>query len=220
VDRVDALELAAYADGSRIAAARAMLGAGAVELVEAGWEDAWKRFHKPVRIGPLWIGPPWETPDADSLAVVIDPGRAFGTGAHPTTRLCVELLLELPRSSLVDIGCGSGVLAVAAARLGFSPVHALDADPLALEATRMNAAANGVRLEASLLDAEADPLPRAEAAVANIALEQVERIARRVASSRLVASGYPVGRQVRVPGWRLARRKECDGWAAKLLEAA
>ena len=92
--------------------------------VEAGWEDRWREFHRPVRVGPLWIGPPWETAPGDALAVVIDPGRAFGTGAHPTTRLCLELLLDLPRTSLLDVGCGSGVLSIAAARLGFGPSSA------------------------------------------------------------------------------------------------
>ena len=62
------------------------------EDVAAGWEDAWRAFHRPVRVGALWVGPPWERPPTDALAVVIDPGRAFGTGAHPTTRLCLELL--------------------------------------------------------------------------------------------------------------------------------
>src|SRR5206468_8894660 len=85
--------------------------------VEAGWEDRWREFHRPVRVGPLWIGPPWESAPADANAVVIDPGRAFGTGAHPTTRLCLELLLEAPRGRVLDVGCGSGVLAISAARL-------------------------------------------------------------------------------------------------------
>ena len=70
-------------------------GGAARADVEEGWEDRWREFHRPVRVGPLWVGPPWEEPAADALAVVIDPGRAFGTGAHPTTRLCLELLAEL-----------------------------------------------------------------------------------------------------------------------------
>ena len=87
------------------------------------------------------------------IDLVIDPGRAFGTGAHPTTRLCLELLLELAddgaRGSLCDLGCGSGVLSIAAARLGFGPVTALDSDRLAVEATTANARDNGVALAGS-----------------------------------------------------------------------
>ena len=82
---------------------------------------------------------------ATGIDVVIDPGQAFGTGAHHTTRLCLELLLELePGGALADWGCGSGVLAIAAARLGWEPVLACDSEPVAVEATRANAAANGV----------------------------------------------------------------------------
>ena len=109
-----------------------------------GWEDGWRAFHHGVRVGRLWVGPPWENAPADAVAVVIDPGRAFGTGAHATTRLCLELLQEVEPTSLLDVGCGSGVLSVAAAKLGFAPVRAVDIDEVALETTRANAAANGV----------------------------------------------------------------------------
>src|SRR6185503_17195037 len=135
--------------------------------VEAGWEDRWREFHRPVEIGPLWVGPPWETPPPGAIAVVVDPGRAFGTGAHPTTRLCLELLLDLPRGSLLDVGCGSGVLSIAAAKLGFHPVRAVDLDPQAVEATRRNAAANGVVLEVELGNALEAPLAASESAVVN-----------------------------------------------------
>ena len=139
------LELVAYAHSDREQASRAAFGAAvAAEDVAAGWEDGWRAFHRPARIGPLWIGPPWEESDPGSLAVVIDPGRAFGTGAHPTTRLCLELLLDLEPASLLDLGCGSGVLSVAAAKLGFKPVVALDHDEVAVEVTAENARVNGV----------------------------------------------------------------------------
>ncbi len=79
---------------------------------------------------------------------MIDPGQAFGTGAHATTRLCLELLLALePSGPLVDLGCGSGVLAIAAAKLGWGPVLGVDHDPLAVEATRENARVNGVDID-------------------------------------------------------------------------
>ena len=128
--------------------------------VQPGWEDGWRAFHRPARAGGLWIGPPWEQPDAGELAVVIDPGRAFGTGAHPTTRLCIELLATSERGSLLDVGCGSGVLSIAAARLGFDPIRAVDNDPIAVETTVANAAVNGVALEATVLDGESGELPR------------------------------------------------------------
>src|SRR5207302_10084289 len=109
--------------------------------IAADWRDRWMAFHRPVLIGPIWIGPPWCEPPADAISIVIEPGRAFGTGAHATTRLCIELLLELERGSLVDLGCGSGVLAIAAAKLWSSPVLALDSDQGAVAATAANAAA-------------------------------------------------------------------------------
>lgn len=185
--------------------------------VAAGWESAWKSFHRPVRVGPLWIGPPWEAPQEGAAAVVIDPGRAFGTGRHPTTRLCLELLLGLEPSGLVDLGCGSGILAVAAARLGFRPVIALDADESAVAATRSNAAANGVAVEARPADVLADTLPAVEVAVANIAREPVERAAERFRGEVFVASGYLAAEQPGPAGWRPIERREAEGWAADML---
>lgn len=187
--------------------------------VEPGWEDAWRRHHRPVRVGALWIGPPWERPPADAVAVVIDPGQAFGTGAHPTTRLCLELLLAEERGSVVDLGCGSGVLAVAAARLGFSPVVALDLEEAAVAAARENAAANRVAVRAFRADALTDPLPRADLALANLELALVERLAPRALPPRLVVSGFLADETPRMSGWHRLERRELDGWAAELLAA-
>ena len=133
-----------------------------------------------MRIGPLWVGPPWLDPEPDALAVVIDPGQAFGTGAHATTHLCLELLLDAERGSLVDLGCGSGVLAIAAAKLGFAPVTALDSDEVAVRIARENAEANGVDVEIRHADVLADDLPETDIAVANIELATVEALAPRV----------------------------------------
>src|SRR4029078_7568859 len=125
----EALTVGLYVDESAVEAIRAAFADVDVTPVEPGWEDAWRAFHRPARAGGLWIGPPWEQPEPGDRAVVIDPGRAFGTGAHPTTRLCVHLLAGWERGSLLDVGCGAGVLSIAAARLGFDPIRAVDNDP-------------------------------------------------------------------------------------------
>ena len=106
------VELAVYVDEACRDTLLSRFGEARAEPVDERWEDAWRAFHHPVEAGGLWIGPPWETPPGSrARAVVIDPGRAFGTGAHPTTRLCVELLAaEERRGSVLDVGCGSGVL--------------------------------------------------------------------------------------------------------------
>ena len=108
------------------------------------WADRWRAFHGPVEIGGrLLVRPPWSPPPDDPAIIdlVIDPGQAFGTGAHPTTKLCLELLLDLePGGAFMDLGCGSGVLAIAAARLGWTPVEGVDHDPLSVTATLENAA--------------------------------------------------------------------------------
>ncbi len=195
---------------------------GDVEVVdvEPGWEDAWRAFHQPARVGGLWIGPPWERPAEGDVAIVIDPGRAFGTGAHPTTRLCIELLARAERGSLLDVGCGSGVLSIAAARLGFGPIRAVDNDPVAVETTIANAAVNGVTVEASLADGERDSLPGAALTVANVLLSPVERILARLESGVVITSGYLVSDIPVAAGWRAMERIELDGWAADRFERA
>lgn len=212
----DGLELAAYTDAGGEERLWAAFGGVRSADVEPGWEERWRAFHRPVRLGPLWVGPPWEQPPPDALAVVIDPGRAFGTGAHSTTRLCLELLLELPLGSLLDVGCGSGVLAIAGARLGFAPVYAIDLDPQAVEATLRNAEANGVVVEARLADALADPLPRAEVAVVNVTAGLVAALAGGLRCARLVTSGYLVSEEPALPRYRRAERRTLEGWAADL----
>jgi ribosomal protein L11 methyltransferase len=184
----------------------------AVDDVAEGWEDGWRAFHHGVRVGRCWVGPPWEEPPQDAVAVVIDPGRAFGTGAHATTRLCLDLLQDLEPTSLLDVGCGSGVLSVAAAKLGFAPVSALDVDEVALEVTATNAAANAVTV-----DVVAQPVP-SKLAVMNIALDVVERMLPELPVERVIASGYLERDEPRFEGWHRLERRVRDGWAADLLE--
>jgi ribosomal protein L11 methyltransferase len=218
VDLADGIELVAYTDASGEERLWQVFGGVRGEDVAADWRDRWKAFHEPVRVGPLWIGPPWHEPPADTIPVVIDPGRAFGTGAHPTTQLCVELMLELERGSVVDFGCGSGVLSIVAAKLGFAPVVALDADENAVAATIANAAANAVEVDArrsNVLDGEA---PAAQVAVANITRTSVEALAPRLRSRSLVTSGYLPTDNATLPGFRHLRRITRDGWAADHYE--
>lgn len=210
----DLLTIVLYVDEQRIEAIRAVFPDVVVTLVAPGWEDTWRAFHRPARAGGLWIGPPWEHPGPSEIAVVIDPGRAFGTGAHPTTRLCVELLARSPRGSLLDVGCGSGVLSIAAARLGFDPIAAVDSDPIAVETTISNALVNEVVVAARVLDGEADELPMADLVVANVLLDPVERILARIEGEAAITSGYLATDAPSVPGWRSVERVELDGWAA------
>ncbi len=209
------VELAAYVPDTGADSLLAAFPDASSEPVAEGWEDAWRSFHRPVLVDGLWVGPPWEcAPDPDR-AVVIDPGRAFGTGAHPTTRLCVALLAATTsRGSLLDVGCGSGVLGIAGARLGFEPVLAVDVDPVAVETTRANAEANGVAIDASVLDALAETLPRAALAVANVLLHPVELILSRLDSLEAITSGYLAGERPAHPGWSHIETVQHDGWAA------
>jgi len=218
VDSSDGIELVAYTDASGEERLWHVFGGVRGQDVAADWRDRWKAFHQPVRLGPLWIGPPWADPPPDATPVVIDPGRAFGTGAHPTTQLCVELMLELEPASVVDVGCGSGVLSIVAAKLGFAPVIALDADENAVAATIANAAANGVEVDArrsNVLDGEA---PAAEVALANITRDSVEALAPRLRSETLVTSGYLPTDNAPLRGFRHLRRITRDGWAADHYE--
>jgi ribosomal protein L11 methyltransferase len=212
-----ALELAAYTKREDAQGLLAALGPVEVAEVAGGWEDEWRRFHRPVRVGQLWIGPSWETVDAGATPVVIEPGRAFGTGAHATTRLCLELLLDLSPTSLVDAGCGSGVVAVAAAKLAFAPVVALDNDPAAVEAAEANAIANGVDVDVRLCDVLTERLPSAEVAVANIACDPVEGVAARFPGRLLIASGYLEEERPAPSGWRAAGRRTAGAWAGDVF---
>jgi ribosomal protein L11 methyltransferase len=213
----DGIELAAYTDAGGEERLWAAFGTVSADAVPADWEERWREFHRPVQIGSLWIGPPWETPPADATAVVIDPGRAFGTGGHATTRLCLELLAALGPTSLADVGCGSGVISIAAAKLGFAPVFAIDDESTALEAARRNSEANGVELELILADALDAVLPQVEILVANVSARFVPQLRLHAETRGVIASGYLESVRPTLPGFRTAKRRAAEGWAADLL---
>jgi ribosomal protein L11 methyltransferase len=164
------------------------------------------------------------------LDVVIDPAQAFGTGAHATTRLCLELLLSLPaEGSFVDVGCGSGVLAIVAAKLGWEPVTALDIERESVEATLANAAANHVAVRARRFDLRSESVPPAALAAANVLAPPLLDWAsseRGAWPERLILSGLLAEEADRVAGAFGARglleqgRRVRGEWAALLLERA
>jgi len=227
---------------------RAAAGDALVEVttseVPDDWAERWKAWHRPVdvawRFRRLRVRPPWEPPieaersgagdEAEGrggcIDLVIDPGQAFGTGAHHTTRLCLELLLELdPGGALADWGCGSGVLAIAGARLGYAPVLAVDVEPASLEAARDNAAANGVELEVRRVNLRREPAPWAPTVTANLVrglLLDVAGLLER-APERLIASGLlrheadEVVNAFARHGLRERGRRVGGEWAAVLL---
>jgi len=201
--------------------------------VPGDWAERWKRFHVPVLIRDrLYLRPPWEQAAVRPgvIDLVIDPGRAFGMGAHATTRGCLELLLELAeegeRGSLCDLGCGSGVLSIAAARLGFGPVTALDSDPLAIEATMANARDNGVRLDRlGRANLREQPAPTADFVTANLMCPLLLRVAELMEDRprALIASGLLDHEADKVAAafspLRERRRVLDQGWCALLLRA-
>lgn len=142
------------------------------EEVPDDWHERWRDFHHAVMIGDrVLLRPSWEEVEVPTgvLEIVLDPGQAFGTGSHPTTRLCAELLLDVPvGGEVVDLGCGSGVLAIEAALLGFGPVRCYDFDQLAVDATVANAAANSVQLTTERFDLRDGLPPLAPVVVANL----------------------------------------------------
>ncbi len=156
----------------------AAAGDGLVELVATqvpdDWADRWQDFHKPLLVGErLWLRPSWEPPREGAIDLVVDPGRAFGTGAHPTTRLCLELMLELEgageaNGSLTDLGTGSGVLAIAAAKLGWDSVCGYDHELASIEAASTNATANGVDVQFERLNLREQLPDLAPTVVANL----------------------------------------------------
>lgn len=141
-------------------------------LEDKDWEREWMDNFHPMQFGRrLWICPSWrEVPDPNAVNVMLDPGLAFGTGTHPTTSLCLRWLdgLNLAGKTVVDFGCGSGILAIAALKLGAKSVIGIDIDPQALQASRDNATRNGVERQLTLYLPKNQPTIEADVVLANI----------------------------------------------------
>ena len=218
---------------------RAAAGEGLVEIsateIPDDWADRWRDFHEPVSIagGRIVVRPSWEAaPSDESLVdIVVDPGQAFGTGAHATTRMCLELLLELADAGeasgpLADLGTGSGVLAIAAAKLGFAPVSGCDSEPAALDAAAHNAASNGVEIELLRLNLREQEPPPASVLVANLTAPLLTGIASRLAvpPRRMVCSGLlssevgVVRAALRAGGLEVVGERSRGEWVALLCD--
>ena len=209
----------------RAAAGEALVEVSTTEVPD-DWSERWKAFHKPIEVGHVRVRPPWEPAAGSGVDVVIDPAQAFGTGAHWTTRLCLELLLDRPPGgAFADWGAGSGVLAVVAAKLGFAPVAAVDYDPLSVEACRDNARANGVALDVARVDLRSEPGPWAPVVCANLLrpllLEVAARLERPpellIVSGLLRAEGDEVAAAFARHGLRERDRRAGGEWVALAL---
>jgi ribosomal protein L11 methyltransferase len=243
-DGRDADETAAIAAEAtrRLSAALAIVGVDAVietgEIADEDWKFAYRRHFKTERIGErLVVRPPWEPQPEDGVVVTLDPGMAFGTGKHETTRACLEYVdLLAPRAgetrSFLDMGCGSGILSIAAAGLGYAPVAGFDVDPEAVDASVSNARLNGARVSFvrfALGRPGADAHARfgaADVVVANILGPLLIRFADEIVpcvGSRLVVSGildelYPeVLAAYESRGLHEVSRKTLGEWTTGLL---
>lgn len=223
---------------------RAAAGEGLVEIetteIPDDWADRWRDFHEPVWVGDgrLVVRPSWEEPEAHGpeIDIVVDPGQAFGTGAHATTRACLELLLELSdrgeaSGALADWGTGSAVLAIAASKLGWEPVIACDHEMAAIEAAAANAESNGVVIELDRINLREERPPDAPCVVANLTSPLLLGLATRMASGAiaiprtLVLSGLLGAEVERVAGTFTGAGLSVDAsridgdWAALLLRS-
>jgi ribosomal protein L11 methyltransferase len=207
---------------------------GLIQVVEGEAPDAWSERRRMLGgggaavAGRVWLRSPVDpAPSADMLDVVIDRRSAFGTGAHPTTRMCIEMLLRIPvAGGFADLGCGAGALAVVAAKLGFAPVHAVDYSEESVATARANAARNGVAVAVSALDLIEQRPPAAPVVAANVpAPVHVALAGSLPASARaVIVSGItPPDREATIAAYARAGLVERDalaegGWLALLLE--
>ena len=228
-----------YLDGLRTLGFAAGAHARVAPLADADWAAAWREHFRPVAVGKrLLIAPPWQTPAAgDRLVLTIEPGRAFGTGHHGTTAGCLELLesivaLEQPARAL-DLGTGSGILAIAAARLGVASVLACDSDPDAIAAAVSNAALNGVahHVHASVADVATLAAEPAPLVLANLLAAAHRAFAARyatlvgaggilVAGGLLDAEADDVARALAAHGFRREAARSLEGWTSLALRHA
>ena len=217
---------------------QAAAGGGLVDVtttaVPDDWADRWADFHRPIEVGNrIGVRPSWWDAKDDLLDVVVDPGRAFGTGGHPTTRLCLDLLVALEQAGeasgpLADWGTGSGVLAISGAKLGWSPVAGCDREPASLEAAAANAEANGVELTLERVDVRESAPPVARTVSANLTANLLIDCARHLQGAgelpaTLVCSGMlatetdEVAAELGAAGLALGERRVEGEWAALLL---
>ena len=246
VDLGDAVEYALYGAEGELPAlgdVRAVAGDALVEVSTSEVAEVdWHSFHVPIDVGVarlttpaagstrpegssspvLRVRSPWHPPLDGALDVVIEPGQGFGTGSHATTRLTLELLTELqPEGALADWGCGSGILAIAAAKLGWDPVLACDIEPESVDEARASAAKNGVTLEVTRCDVRHGG-PPAPTVLANLVRPLLLEVASNLTDlpERLIISGVEtheidevVGAFTRI-GLTERARREGNGWAA------
>ncbi|CAN5406725.1 50S ribosomal protein L11 methyltransferase [soil metagenome] len=176
------------------------------EVPDRDWNVVWREGLSPVTVGAVTVTPPWIAPAADGIVLVIEPGQAFGTGHHETTAGCLAALQEraLDRAAVCDVGTGTGLLAIAAARLGAARAVALDTDPLAVAAARANAVVNGVKIDVRHGSVEAVAGDRFDVVLANLDTATVAFLA-----PALVALVGPGGALI-VAGVSLERRHEAE----------
>jgi ribosomal protein L11 methyltransferase len=201
---------------------------------EEDWANAWKEHYRPVRVGRRVVArPPWAeyNPAPDEVVVELDPGMAFGTGTHPTTRLCLMALEDAlrPGDRVFDVGTGSGILAIAAAKLGAVQVDAVDNEPVAVRSARENAERNGVsdrvRIEVGSAGEEGPFAGEYDLVLANIIARILNQLADGIVASvrpggTVVLSGIIEGREAAVRasyeerGMELAGRDQFEDWVA------
>jgi len=208
-------------------------------IKEERWAENWKSNFKPMRITPrLVVKPPWEeyARQKGELVVEIDPGMAFGTGTHPSTQMCLRALEEVVRSSspslsMLDVGTGSGILAIAARKLGVTKVLAVDIDPVAIDCARKNATVNKINRGIDFRVGSLDGLRRNfDILVANLLPQELLKVApflpkRMSSGGALILSGLLRGQKKEIvapfagQGLEILRSQESKGWSCLVLRS-